>query len=48
MIVFMICFLKSHYSIADSIVDTYMLIERRQVQPKGTEPAWLVYKTTEP
>ena len=26
------------YSIVDSIADTYMLIEKRQLQPKGPEP----------
>ena len=33
--------------IADSIADPYMLIEKCQVQPKGPEPASLVYKATE-
>ena len=37
-----------YYSIEDSIADSYMLIEKRQVQPKGPEPASLVYKVTEP
>ena len=37
-----------YYSIVGSIADTYMLIEKRQVQPKGPEPASLVYKATEP
>ena len=36
-----------YYTIADSIADPYMLIEKRQVQPKEPEPASLVYKTTE-
>ena len=36
-----------YYSIADSIADTYMLIEKRQAQPKGLELASLVYKATE-
>ena len=30
--------------IENSIVNTYMLIEKRQVQPKGPEPATQVYK----
>ena len=36
------------YSKADSIADTYMLIVKRQVQPKELEPVSLVYKATEP
>ena len=35
-----------YYSIADSIADTYMLIEKWQVQPKGPKHASLVYKAT--
>ena len=37
-----------YYSIIDSIADTYMLTENRQVLPKGQEPASLAYKATEP
>ena len=37
-----------YYSIADSIANTYMLIEKRQMQTKRPEPALLVYKATEP
>ena len=37
-----------YYNIADSIADTYMLIEKRQVQSKGPELVSMVYKATEP
>ena len=35
-------------SMVDSTADPYMLIKKRQVQPKGPEPASLVCKATEP
>ena len=37
-----------YYCMVDSIADTSMLIEKRQVQPHGPEPVSLVYKATGP
>ena len=43
-----IYYILIYNSKVDSTADTYMLIEKRQVQPKEPEPASLVYKATEP